>query len=297
MDPRYTDQLETIVARLPPEPCAVGLIAAPGADWALAAAGDVAATVSRARRGHTILVSLASDRPDLDHELGAESELGLSDVLKGTASMKSVAVRSRGRGYIYLPQGPTPLSGRAVLESRAWQRIRDSAVGRGATLLILLPPDALDSDLDLGVAGLALLGSTDAIPEAAGSRLRVFGALQPPAAQVRRDSVAGRGASFRSSRRPRSARSSTMPAVRRRGSPRSKEGAGPATRKGGRGLRASHVAALVIAVLLAVIALVVAAATDAGDRFPFLQQNDSLWRSPVPPSPTPDSPSDPPGEM
>ena len=86
MDPAYTDRLESVVRKLPEAPCAVGLVVASGADWVPAAAGDLAATVSRGRAGHTILVSLASEEPDLDHELGVEPRLGLSDVLSGSAS-------------------------------------------------------------------------------------------------------------------------------------------------------------------------------------------------------------------
>jgi hypothetical protein len=291
MDPAYTDQLETIAARLPEEPCAVGLITVPDADWALAAAGDFAATVSRARRGHTILVSLASDRPDLDHELGAESELGLTDVLKGAASMKSVAARSRGRGYIYLPQGPSPVWGRPVLESRAWRRIRESALARGATLLVLLQPDSLDLDLDLGLSGLVLFGvsSEVATREGGPSRPLVLGALQPPAAPATPDSAVAVAPSPRWSRRPRSARASTMPSLRRRASIRSKGDQDDAGQTGGRRLRASLIVVFVVAALVALIALVAAATTGAGDRVPFLEQNDSLWQRPVPPSPAGDS--------
>jgi hypothetical protein len=306
MDPTYTDRLETIVAQLPEESCAVGLIVAPDADWTLAAAGDLAATVSRARPGHTILVSLASGRPDLDHELGVESELGLSDVLTGATSLKSVAARSRGRGYIYVPQGASPLSARRVLESRAWKRIRDSALARGATLLVLLDSDSRRFDLEL--AGLVLLGVPDeTAPREDGSHHPpVFGALHPPAATVPLDSVsggedpaagvaastisgAGRPASTRWSRRPRSARSSTMPSLRRRGSSKRRKDEGVAERDSTRRLQSPVLAVFIIAALLAVIALVVAAATGAGDRMPFLEQNDSLWQSPVPSVPSGES--------
>lgn len=309
MDPTYTDRLEAIVARLPKGSCAVGLVAAPGADWTLAAAGDLAATVSRARRGHTILVSLTSGDPDLDHELGVESELGISDVLRGATSLKSVAARSRGRGYIYVPQGSSPLSTRRVLESGAWKRIRDSALARGATLLVLLDPGALRLEIELGLAGLVLLD----VPEEAAVREEgpplppVFGALYPPAAAPP-DSVAGgdasagdetpvggavstagRAASRRWRRRPRSARASTMPSLRRRASVKPRKDEGEDDQKEASGPRVSLVAVLVIVALLAVIALVIAAATGAGDRMPFLEQNDSLWQRPVPSSPAGDS--------
>jgi hypothetical protein len=305
MDPTYTDRLETIVAQLPEESCAVGLIAAPDADWTLAAAGDFAAIASRARPGHTILVSLASRRPDLDHELGVESELGLSDVLTGAASLKSVAARSRGRGYIYVPQGASPLSARRVLESRAWKRIRDSAVARGATLLVLLDPDSLRFDLELGLVGLVLLGTPDeTAPLEGGSHLPpVFGALHPPAAPVPVDSVAGgedsvagvaasatgAPASTRWRRRPRSARSSTMPSLRRLGSSKPRKDQEVSRQNSRRRLQAPLIAVFIIAALLAVIAMVVAAASGASDRMPFLEQNDSLWQRPVPSLPAGDS--------
>jgi hypothetical protein len=307
MDPTYTDRLETIVAQLPEESCAVGLIVAPDADWTLAAAGDLAATVSRARPGHTILVSLASGRPDLDHELGVESELGLSDVLTGATSLKSVAARSRGRGYIYVPQGASPLSARRVLESRAWKRIRDSALARGATLLVLLDPDSRHFDLEL--AGLVLLGVPDetALQEDGSPHLPVFGALHPPAATVPLDSVsggedpaagvAGSPASTRWSRRPRSARSSTMPPLRRRGSSKRRKDEGVAEQGGTRRLQTPLIAVFIIAALLAVIALVVAAARGAGDRMPFLEQNDSLWQSLAPSVPPGESGRTPPDSI
>lgn len=295
MDPTYTDQLEAIVAKLPEESCVLGLIAAPDADWALAAAGDFAATVSRARQGHTILVSVASDRPDLDHELGVESELGLSDVLTGAASMKSVAARSRGRGYIYVPQGASPLSARSVLESRAWRRIRDSALARGATLLVLLAPDALRLELDLGLAGLVLLGvaAGDVTREEDPALPPVLGTLEPPAATGAPDSAAGSpdsaaasAASTRWSRRPRSGRSERIPSLRHRGSMRVKGGEDSKSR---RPIKAPFIAAFVIVALLAVIALVIAAATGASDRVPFPEQDDSLWQRPVPSFSTGDS--------
>jgi hypothetical protein len=298
MDPAYTDRLESVVRNLPDGPCAVGLVVASGADWVLAASGDLAASVSRGRTGHTILLSLASDQPDLDHELGVESRLGLSDVLSGAASLKSVAARSAGRGYIYLPQGVSPLRGRPVLESPAWQKLQESALARGATLLILLPPDAVGSDLGSKLTGLVLLGadSIELSAEEQGENLPpVIGSLHPPTAPTAEPAAPpgrSRGVVSRSrrrrkrsrNRRPRSGSSKSMPAVRRRDSDRGSKADGKEPNK--RSLKAPMIAVVVIAALLTVIALVVAAASVARNRVPFLEQNDSLWLAPVPAEPT-----------
>jgi hypothetical protein len=305
MDPAYTDRLESVVRKLPEAPCALGLVVASGADWVPAAAGDLAATVSRGRAGHTILVSLASDEPDLDHELGVEPRLGLSDVLAGAASLKDVAARSAGRGYIYLPQGASPLRGRRVLESRAWRKLQDSALARGATLLILLPPEAICPGPELRLMGLVLLGvEPDALPAVGdGEALPpVLGALHPPAGGTEAPSphasatggsrappAASRPVVTRPrhrrkrprGRRPRSGSSESMPAVRRGGS-RKKPKSDPSGEESGRSFKAPAIAVVVIVALVAVIALVVAAVSGARNRAPFLEQNDSLWLAPVP---------------
>jgi hypothetical protein len=59
--------------------------------------------------------------------------------------------------------------------------------------------------------------------------------------------------------------------------------------KSRRPIKARLISAFVIVALLAVIALVIAAATGASDPVPFLEQNDSLWQRPVPSSSTGDS--------
>ena len=73
-----------------------------------------------------------------------------------------------------------------------------------------------------------------------------------------------------------------MPAVRRRDSDKGSKVDPSGKKLSERSLKAPVIAVVVIVALLTVIALVVAAASGARNRVPFLEQNDSLWLTPVP---------------
>ncbi len=187
MDSHYQQGLRRIAERLPSGPCVVALAAAGEIARAAAMAGDLAAEVAGRRAGHTILFSLESAPRALDHELGVESDLGLSDALAGRATVRDIAVRSGARGFIYVPAGTSPFPALRVLTSPAWRKIAASALERGAALLVFLEAGALTPESAGAVEGAVLLGGAEEDPDAGGApilgRLRAP-RLTPPASAV-----------------------------------------------------------------------------------------------------------------
>ena len=178
MEETYERQLQVIVDRIPAAGCVVALVPTLDDDQAAALASDAAGSIGRARRGHTLLLTL--DRSgSLDHEVGVEGGPGLTEVLAGDVSLAKAAAHGRARGFIFVPAGTTPPpQAESVAASAALGRLCASAVERGATVLIHGRPGDVAS-LSFEPGGVVWLGphpQSHTLPES----WDVLGELLPP---------------------------------------------------------------------------------------------------------------------
>ncbi|MDX1393118.1 MAG: hypothetical protein R3195_01960 [Gemmatimonadota bacterium] len=272
MEETYERELERTAAAVPDRGCLIALVATSSTDQAAALASDLAQLVGRARRGHTMLVSVEDAPPALDHEIGVEGGAGLTEVLEGAATAASVAAHGRARGFIYVPGGAAPRPASEVLRSPRFRRLSESATSRGGALLAFLALDALADAEGLPASGVVWLGGEPG-PDVVRPPWPVLGTVLPPGPRP-----AG----------PQPPPSAVADAPSESGSPPSAYSMSPLKLSGPRTgpdpmkLRALRgpVVAVVLATLLATAAVTMLMVSRSRNDTSFLPENDALWFAP-----------------
>ncbi len=283
MSETYAARLQSIAQAVPEEPCVLALVPTIAESHAAGLASDLAQAIARGRKGHTLLFSLESGRARLDHEIGVEGGMGLTDVMEGRVPLARAAASGRARGFIYVPAGRAPRDGTRLVRSAAWRSLVESAVDRRGTVLVFAPREVLEAahgsadEPPARFEGVVWLGLPPSPPPAL--PWPILGSVPLPGGGPPSPDREAGGAPARppipgpaGSARP--AVSDAPPLV----------GAGRRRPRGARERRRRGwlPAALLIAILAAV-ALVAVALLRGESGEPFLPQNDSLWRTPVRP--------------
>ncbi len=144
MEEAYERQLDLLAEAAGPDQGRIALVSTIPLQQAAALASDLAQTIASRRPGHTLLISLEDGPSRLDHEIGVEGGGGLTDVLRGRATMSRVAARARARRFIYVPAGAAPADAAALVRSRAWEALVAAARRGRGTVLAFLAVDVLE---------------------------------------------------------------------------------------------------------------------------------------------------------
>jgi cell division septation protein DedD len=124
-----------------------------------ASAADTSATAVARRREHTLLTSCETSNAPLDNLLGGGDRHGLNAALHGRVRLSDIALRSENKPYVYLPAGQEPVDLAALFASEAFRQFVERVRGRGGTLLLHMPEDALaDESLSGLLDGYLTLG-------------------------------------------------------------------------------------------------------------------------------------------
>ncbi len=106
-------------------------------DWGGNAPAEVAEEVAR-HRPRTLLVSTLSGSESAEAALGVEGRPGLSELVRGDNRAGEVAVKPRGRSFLFIPAGASALGIDQLWEAPAFRHLVEAA-GRGGTLLLHVP--------------------------------------------------------------------------------------------------------------------------------------------------------------
>ncbi len=105
---------------------------------------DAIARTVAGEREHTLLASAADGPSPLDQRLGGGTSDGLPGALEGRVRLTDVAVHTADRPFVYLPAGRDPAAMRTLLRGDLFASFVERIRERGGTLLLLVPPDALE---------------------------------------------------------------------------------------------------------------------------------------------------------
>ncbi len=105
---------------------------------------DAIARTVAGEREHTLLASAADGPSPLDQRLGGGTTDGLPGALEGRVRLTDVAVHTADRPFVYLPAGRDPVAMRTLLRGELFASFVERVRERGGTLLLLVPPDALE---------------------------------------------------------------------------------------------------------------------------------------------------------
>ena len=273
MEEKYENQLETVARAVPDEGGLIALVATIAADQAAALASDLAQSISRGRTGHTLLLSIENRPAALDHEIGAEVEAGLTEVLAGSTPLAEVASRGGARGYVYVPAGSRPADATELLSSSAFASLSASAVAKGATVLAFIPAGVLRRATPPAVEGVVWLGPAPGASETPTGWATV-GALRPPdgPAEEPESAPADPAPAEPAPAEPAPAADRESPAQPRR------EASSTGGRRGRTGTR--WVTGGLVAIALVTIVLASFILTRSRSNTSLLPQNDSLWLAP-----------------
>ncbi len=105
---------------------------------------DAIARTVAGEREHTLLASAGDGPSPLDQRLGGGTSDGLPGALEGRVRLTDVAVHAADRRFLYLPAGRDPGAMRTLLRGELFASFVERVRERGGTLLLLVPPDALE---------------------------------------------------------------------------------------------------------------------------------------------------------
>jgi len=301
MSETYADRLERIAGSLPPGPCVLALVPTIAEAHAAGLASDFGQRVAHGREGHTLVFSLEDAPSRLDHEIGVVGGEGLTDVIEGRLRLARAAASGRARGFIYVPAGRTPAAGVELVRSPAWRSLVESALSRGATVIVFMPREVLTAargtadQPTVRLDGVVWLG-----PEPAAEWLpwTVFGSLdlpetgpsraEPPTSRpddrVRTPdapSASPAGADAGRVDDPGADRSSPSRPSPAPASPLLVRGASRRSRRERERRRQQILVVVMIVAFLATLALAAIALVDPERREAFFPENDPYWSSPA----------------
>lgn len=142
--------------------------------------------ISMAKSGMKVLVVDADLRkPMLLKHLGANSHIGLSNIISGTASIDDAIITTNMENFYYLPCGPKPPNPTELIGSSRFKQFLQSAEGMFDMVIVDTPP--LGSVIDCAIVAAQTDASIIVIAENSveyGSALRVKEQLEKANAKV-----------------------------------------------------------------------------------------------------------------
>lgn len=120
------------------------LVTSPGAgDGKTTTGANLALTMAQEFREQVVLVDADLRRSSVAAQFGIAAEPGLSDVLRGAATLEEALVEIDGHGLFVLPAGSPTAGSTELLTSLMMQRLVGTLRGRFSRIVVDTPPIAL----------------------------------------------------------------------------------------------------------------------------------------------------------